>query len=238
MDVASADAAKRETFDIISFGCLSALEAHEEIESVDFIVNDAIQPHLFHLWQSKNSPYILPGDLKQFYSHFNGLSIQWKVNAGPNRLLTIGHISLNKLEEFIRIPVEGYFTSRKWLDYDIKIDDPRKCAAFIIDSSCRLGDIVLLYSLDSNETVEVSSSPNILKKGYSYPSIWLVDLSQEWHFICLRFEDYLNLMFSHLGIIGWQEAFTSPGLSMTTKIWMNLFCKERLCIDTYHHIAR
>jgi hypothetical protein len=237
MDKSVGSSSNKEIFDMISFHCLSALENHEEIEVVDFQVNEAVKPHLFQLWQSKNSPYILPDDLKQFYSHFDGISIEWKVNLGGNKFVTVGHLSLNKLEDFKRIPVEGFFTTHKWLQQDITIDDPKNYAAFIIDSNCKLGDIILLFS-KGMDGQDVNSSSSLLKKGASHPSVWLVDLSQEWHFISLRFDDYLNLMFAHYGIIGWQEAFTTSGLSTTTGIWMNLFCKERLCVDKFHQMVK
>jgi len=36
------------------------------------------------------------------------------------------------------------------------------------------------------------------------------------------------LMMMHVGVHGWQLAYTPEGISLITKQWMNLFCRERL----------
>ena len=41
----------------------------------------------------------------------------------------------------------------------------------------------------------------------------------------------MRIMVVHLGVHGWQLAFTPDGLPPSAKAWMNLFCKERLTVD-------
>jgi hypothetical protein len=38
-------------------------------------------------------------------------------------------------------------------------------------------------------------------------------------------------MVVHLGIIGWQYAYTDIGLDNVTRQWMRLYCPERLAAD-------
>jgi len=38
-------------------------------------------------------------------------------------------------------------------------------------------------------------------------------------------------MIMHVGVHGWQLAFTPEGLSPLTQQWMMLFCRERLTMD-------
>jgi len=44
------------------------------------------------------------------------------------------------------------------------------------------------------------------------PEVWFADRSGTYHYIASSFTEYLKLMASHLGIPGWQYAFTPLGL--------------------------
>ncbi len=66
-------------------------------------------------------------------------------------------------------------------------------------------------------------------------AIWFIDEStRQWSYICATFSDYMRLMIAHLGILGWQTAFSSGGLAGTTKEWMCVFAKERLVVDLHN----
>ena len=70
--------------------------------------------------------------------------------------------------------------------------------------------------------------------SYEDPEIWIQDASSSWHFVADSFTTYLRLAIVHLGIIGWQNAYTPVGLPPVTKQWMAFFCKERLALDLHH----
>lgn len=218
----------QELFNIHAFSCLTRLEMNEEFDSLDFNAGEAVKSHQFITWEKKNTPIKLPEDLKSFYLMFNGIKIIWKVLIGENPI-DIGSMTLNRLEDFKRIPVEGIFLSSEWLDYSIQIINPSTTAAFIIDSYCEVGDIVLVYTAEVN-----TEKKPFMKGGVNNPTVWLIDLSCRWHFIASNFSDYLRLMYAHLGIIGWQEAFVPEGLTTVTRQWMNIFCKERLLVDIFN----
>ncbi|CAN0403148.1 unnamed protein product, partial [Ectocarpus sp. 13 AM-2016] len=38
-----------------------------------------------------------------------------------------------------------------------------------------------------------------------------------WHFLADGFTSYFRMMVLHLGVLGWQQAFTPVGLSPTTE---------------------
>jgi hypothetical protein len=57
--------------------------------------------------------------------------------------------------------------------------------------------------------------------------------SARWHYISKTFTQYFRLMVIHVGIHGWQLAFTPEGVPPVTQQWMGLFCKERLIVDKY-----
>ena len=44
-------------------------------------------------------------------------------------------------------------------------------------------------------------------------SIWLLDLSHSWHYLCSSFSDYVRIAIAHLGLRQWPYALTSNGLS-------------------------
>ena len=56
----------------------------------------------------------------------------------------------------------------------------------------------------------------------------------EWHYVAPSFSCYYRLLLVHLGILGWQNAYTPGGLSPLTVQWMRLYCPERLMYDAQH----
>ena len=229
-------------FNQISMNLLSYLEMNEDITSIDFPVVAGVKGHLFNLWDARNAPYKLPNDLRRFYVSFNGLNISWSVQLGKEKSLRIGQLYLNKLEDVKRVSfgssdlfLQPSFMPCSWMLEDICIDRNYQFAMFVIDSICDVGNIVLLYH--HSDTAR-SPKDTVIPPGLDCPSIWLIDMALQCHFICASFSDYLRLMFSHLGVRGWQQTFTSHGLSPSTKQWMALFCKERLCIDLYNQKAK
>lgn len=71
----------------------------------------------------------------------------------------------------------------------------------------------------------------MIYRGSSKPQIWFQDLSCHWFFVANCFTDYFRLMIMHLGIPGWQYAFTKVGLDPQTLQWFRFLAPERLAID-------
>lgn len=222
---------KKELFDRALMRCLTQLENFDECKSIEFLVCDGLNSSDFVVWESRNVPCKLPEDFKHFYSLFNGFSVSWTSRLGEKSIV-VGELSLNKIQEISKIPLEGIFISSSWKGRTIISPDPRNSVAFIINS-CLSGDVVFLLKRIPAEN-ENYANINSRNSG-SIAEIWLVDLSYRWHFICNTFSDYLRLLVLHLGIIDWQLAYTPEGLPNETLNWMNIFCKERLCVDMFHH---
>ncbi|CAN0515808.1 unnamed protein product [Ectocarpus sp. 12 AP-2014] len=128
-------------------------------------------------------------------------------------------------------------------------------AAFCVDSSCEVGRVALVYggtpvmgsggdgdfgerrerpgNSSNSSTREKDSSRNkaSARQELSNPEVWLQDLSCRWHFLADGFTSYFRMMVLHLGVLGWQQAFTPVGLSPTTEQCMRLFCPDRLLFD-------
>ena len=211
--------------DSLGFKVLSYLESQEAVKDLDLITKDGILPHEIALWEKKNVPYLMSPDLKAFYSAFNGFLLRWSSEIGYNKV-PVGEMRVNSIDAFIRIPIDGRFVTSELMQAGVSPPDPSTCAAFLLDSFCEYGHVVIICRPPSR----VGS---VLE-----PEIWFQDLSAKWHFMCSSFKQYLRIMFLHLGISGWQMAFTSDGLPLWTQQWMKLFCKERLCIDLHNHASQ
>ena len=149
------------------------------------------------------------------------------------------------MKEIERIPLEGVFNCT-----DRDPPDVNSCAAFEFDSMTDLdaARVALIYrnaaelDIHANPTTMVTDNGLKIKPkcgSYEDPEIWIQDASSNWYFITDSFTKYLRLAVVHLGIIGWQNTYTSTGLSPVTKQWMSFFCKERLTLDLHRlHISK
>ncbi|CAM9690629.1 unnamed protein product, partial [Laminaria digitata] len=105
-------------------------------------------------------------------------------------------------------------------------------AAFCLDSSCEVGRVALVYGGaptggDSSARRGVgvgtgAKSRESKGKGASVaelasPEVWLQDVSCRWHFLADSFTSYFRMMIVHLGVLGWQQAFSPVGLSPSTE---------------------
>ena len=91
-------------------------------------------------------------------------------------------------------------------------------------------------SSSSSSSSSNSSSSSSSVSLFASTAIWLVDdTTREWCYICATFSDYMRLLITHLGVLGWQTAFSRQGLRSTTKEWMCIFTKERLVVDLHNY---
>ncbi len=101
-----------------------------------------------------------------------------------------------------------------------------------IPASEAIGSAVGISSSSSNNNNNSNNSVSL----FASTAIWLVDdSSRAWSYICATFSDYMRLLITHLGVIGWQTAFSRQGLRASTKEWMCIFAKERLVVDLHNY---
>lgn len=205
----------------IAFNVLSYLEAQDGIRDLEMITKDGVQAHDIVSWERKNIPYKLSSDLRAFYSMFNGLFVKWSCAVGDS-LLPVGEIRINSIEAFIRIPIDGRFVTSELMQAQVVPPDPHTCAAFLLDSFCEYGQIIAVLR------------PSSVGEDMPEPEVWFQDLSARWHFISHTFKQYMRVMVLHLGIVGWQMAYTAEGLPLSAQQWMRVYCKERLCVDLHN----
>lgn len=220
--------AKRIQFDGVALNVLSYLENFEEVlKPINFRANDGASNINIDKWEKQNTPNKLPDDFKSFYSIFNGLSIDWAVDIG-GKSVTIGSFHFNKLDEIklISKSVGDEFVSFKSGNtiMPTSIPDSNDFMAYALSTSEEFGIIAVLF----RTTPEISIPQTAQEIN---PEIWFIDTKRRWHYICSSFTSLFRIMIVHLGILGWTGAYTPEGLSLITQQWMNLFCKERLCVD-------
>eukprot|EP01031_Cornospumella_fuschlensis_P036532 gene36532-44318_t len=219
----------------MALGVISYLETFPEIRAVAFQGNDPAQGSEIITWERKNSPFKLPADVKAFYSMFNGFNLSWSVEIGE-KTETIGEMRINKLDNVVKNATE--FFVQEYLPEDVPPPNPKLCTMFVIDSSCSLGEVVLLYrNSNSGATSSLQLSPGSSGNASSAPEepeVWLLDHSAQLTFLCKSFTNYMRLMVTHLGIHGWQSVFFDVGWCLSTQHWMQMFCKERLIVDRHY----
>ena len=210
-------------FNNIAFNIISYLETFLEISEINFFSSLPLKNHEINFYEKKILPFEFPSDFKRFLFLFNGLHLKWKIKIQEQNLL-IGEIKINKLDQILPIQIEGQFLTTKVNDLEIVIPDSKTSIGYVFSIS-EEGMVVFLYrDLQQQRTSTSSSSSS------SFPEIWFVDNLKRWHFVCFSFTQYLRLAVLHLGIIGWHGIYTPEGITMTTRQWMSLFCRERLCV--------
>jgi hypothetical protein len=218
---------KKATFDRIALGCITYLESFAECRAVIFHGQDPASNYEMSNWEKKNSPLKLPEDVKKFYSIFNGFSLTWSVEIVAGKIINIGEMRVNRIDNFVKNNNEFYvngFNSAKEVSKPAFGD----VSLFVFDASPDVGEMVLLYRYPSSST---SSTITHEQAEKITPEVWFLDPTGQLHYVCKSFTQYLRLLVSHLGIYGWQMIYTEEGLPEVTQHWMELFCKERLIID-------
>ena len=86
---------------------------------------------------------------------------------------------------------------------------------FVLDFSSLSGHICLVFDESEPSSLFLSDWPLrcIFLFTGNDSSIWLLDLSLSWHYICPSFSDFLRLAVIHLGLLQWPYALTPYGVS-------------------------
>ena len=106
----------------------------------------ALQSDLLN-WERKNAPCKLPEDLKGFFSMFNGLQLEWRVNVRGAPIL-IGEINIQGIDKLDPVQIDGKFIPNEV----ISVVDTRSCHGFLLSSCIESGRVILVY---------ISNSPSI-----------------------------------------------------------------------------
>lgn len=179
------------------------------------------------MWEQKNS-LLLPDDLKSFYLTSNGFHLTWSVQIeGRDSTVPVGRMHINPVASLSRLENgtrEGTHVQPSLWDLDLseELNNGRKLPSFCdsrifeLDACEGIGKVCLVFNEVGNDFVM---------------SIWFLDRSLHWHFLCDTFLAYYRLMLMHLGLPQWQFAFTDIGLPQQSKQWFNMYAPIRLEVD-------
>jgi len=228
--MATAASPQRALFDRTCLSIISYLETFDECSSVDFNGTLRATQRDIDAWEKKNLPYKLPTDLCAFYQMFDGFTLGYSTEVS-GVLVPVGMLCLNALASLERLPIEGMFPGHA-------STAGLTSAGFALDGRSEAGTTVLLYrSQEDRAAAQGASGGSDAGCGssggtsYESPEVWFQDRSARWHFLCASVSDFLRLMVVHVGVNGWQLAFSPEGLSPLTQQWMQLFARERLVMD-------
>ena len=102
------------------------------------------------------------------------------------------------------------------------------CQIFILDFCPTYGHICLVCSKQGiaihilSICIVIHDIPFLAPCGQH--SVWLLDLSLYWHYLCSSFSAYLRLAIAHLGLKQWPYALTSMGLSPQHEAGATKYC--------------
>ncbi|KUF88356.1 Tubulin polyglutamylase complex subunit 2 [Phytophthora nicotianae] len=189
--------------DAISLGVFSYLQAHERVSRVESKPFVGATQMEFGLWEQKNSPNMLPEDLRRFYSIANGLSVKWFAPFCEKTTL-VGHFLLNSLQDLHRLSITD------------------------LPSKCRAAD---MHRLDMKKVPCVQACLLSLDLDYNHtrnraeePQVWFRDIRGKWSFLAETFTNYYRMMLTHLGIISWQTIFSDTGVDPMRKGYYRKGC--------------
>mmetsp|Transcript_32356 Transcript_32356/g.37974 ORF Transcript_32356/g.37974 Transcript_32356/m.37974 type:complete len:224 (+) Transcript_32356:84-755(+) len=203
------------SFEDLSFHLFSYLEALPGFRDLEKVIRSGTTVANVTSWHDKHAPFMLPDDLLGLLAFTDGLFFRWRALSLETEIV-VGSFCMNKLSDIIRLDDSPHATTE---DIDLGLTRTNT-AAFLIERNIKVGDVALVYSLDEK---------NCPRGG---PEVWFRDRYGQWHYIASSFSCYYRLLLVHLGILGWQYAFTPNGLAPLTVQWMRLYCPERLMYDS------
>jgi tubulin polyglutamylase complex subunit 2 len=223
----------REFLNDIGLNIMTFLESQPV--TVDWTRDAPVAAQQLKQWENDNYPYLLPEALKRFFLVSNGLRLDYTV-LHQGKDLPLGRIRINSLHEIkptlvesedISVPARRRLASDVGPGTDSDLASqapgedggpttavPNDLVAFVLDHDPEVGITALFYC-----------------QGHRDPQIWFQDLGCEWNFIATCFEDYFRVMAMHLGVPGWQLAFTPAGLPSFTVQWLAKLAPVRLRKD-------
>jgi len=230
------------TFDDLSMGAMSFLEAHPHVAAVTLSDRPGVSQGQLLAWEAQNRPHTLPEDYKSFLAISNGVTVRWSLRL-HGEVRPFGTIHVNQLDQAKRLPpaslekfdgvarlkeVAGVASSQ----LGPCLNGQANVAAFDLDAECAEGRVALVYITETR-----GEAREDLEAQGQAPQVWFQDPSCRWHFLAASFTDYFRLGATHLGVPQWQFAFTDVGLAPTARHWLALFCPERLALAMEHRAA-
>eukprot|EP00941_MAST-03F_sp_MAST-3F-sp1_P003319 g3319.t1 len=168
--------------------------------------NSPVSKDRIEQWEAKNYPYQLPASLKDFLSVTDGFTLNYDRELHGEDI-SLGRIHINSLDDIVPLLVEREDISDASLCKDL--------VAFLLDDDPNAGHVALFFV-----------------EGHQEPQVWFQDFGCTWYPIAFDFTSFFRVLLTHVGVPGWQYAFTEIGLDPIAKQWLSVLAPVRLLIDT------
>ncbi|KAI8821045.1 uncharacterized protein EV422DRAFT_595272 [Fimicolochytrium jonesii] len=182
-------------------------------------------------WTKLNAPYRLPDDVRRFFAVADGLRIEWGVGgdgrggeltAGRKaKEITVGVLEILPLRHWTRLdgtrkptPTTGFAKQGT-----IPPPSPKGGAAFLIQHCEEYGSTCLVFPAAESTSGDISSPHRTPP-----PHIAFFDpRSMTYRPIATTFTAYFRLMVMHMGVRGWQTAWTEAGMRQEVMDWVGFY---------------
>ncbi|KPJ11914.1 Tubulin polyglutamylase complex subunit 2 [Papilio machaon] len=188
----SVDLVSEDSFyENITLGVTRVLESDPRISNVVVERRQPCDRIAISNWEQRHST-ILPDDLRNFYASSDGFLLTWNFKYSADEILQVGAIRVNSLSELCLSA-----GLKDLLDFSITRNSsgPRpvlnpKSKVFELDTCRNIGKVCLICTNGSW-------------------SIWLATREGAWGWLADSFTYYFRMSLVHLGLPGWQAAFTN-----------------------------
>eukprot|EP00041_Stephanoeca_diplocostata_P025901 m.689504 g.689504 ORF g.689504 m.689504 type:complete len:271 (-) comp22847_c0_seq15:1701-2513(-) len=222
MDPPSICRRRRELYDEILLGMITSLEKRPDFGDLRVCEYAPATDTEITSWEMEVG-VLLPPCLKALLRTSNGLEMEWSIleaNGTSQRLpVPLGHLHLHGLDAMHPLP--GNSSPSHSLPLAIAGAKNHELGALPIHSN----RVIPLDNCDGDGIVA------LVYVGNSSPQVWFSTRSGDWYFVAASFSAYTRLMAVHLGIPGWQYAFTPCGVSSSTGQWLERFAPLRRAMD-------
>ncbi|KAL0233486.1 hypothetical protein PCE1_002001 [Barthelona sp. PCE] len=205
--------------DLEGSGILLRLKSSPLVEDIKKQLFPGVTELDFVQWERDNSPYILPDDLRNLYSIFNGFDISYRFSDSSMQ----GSMRLNLLSE-----IKQYHPNAKeesWLCDSYETDEDgnltespnirvsmKNFACFKLDSSLTNSNLLMVYHKNRIDT----------------PQFYLQSRDCLYYYITDSFSNFFRLIFQYCGMVDWYNDFTPLGLNTFSISWLRILNPQRL----------
>ena len=146
----------------------------------------------------------------------DGMHLKWDVVAHGREVMQLGCMAINSLRQLVPAGPEVLRNERDELRPELAHRAAATSVrAFHLDATCEMGRVLLLLGTEG---------PNSWKRA----QVWFQDGSCALSLLANSFSEYVRLLMLHLGLPGWQYAYTEAGLDPTCRQWLRLMAPDRL----------
>ncbi|KAI9202998.1 uncharacterized protein BJ171DRAFT_425860, partial [Polychytrium aggregatum] len=243
-------------------GAIGFLESCPGVHEVKLCSrNNSLSSYHFLAWERDHPGIALPSDLKAFLQITDGILLGWSVKFSHQEAFQLGAIHINALERLVRVDSPRRTADGSALDHPYFQPLSKPPGPSFVLQECRgYGRVCLCYMhtpprynyspsseslkddpAQATGTTGTAGAPQPDGESRAQPvvQVWFQETKPgegagSWFRIAKSFTAYFRLMIEHMGIHGWQLAFTDSGLPPAVLDWMCFYVPARAKMYRQH----